>query len=306
MVALVWLFSCGKQESEPEAADQHAADTTEAKTSVIVAVGKVEPELGIVNLSAQAGGMVEAVYKKDGDTISQGAVLVQLDDDLEQSKINEINMQIRSQRSQIDIEQTQLREAEINLGHKRSLLASTRRLVENGAETQQTYDDLNTEVKVLEVSLERLNAKIQYATGRLNELTAQLKTAETEAAKKKFISPADGILLDMQINKGESVNPLTAFAEFAPQGRMIVRAEVDELFSAEVKAGQKVEIVNTGSDRVLSTGEVIRVSPCLKKKSLFSERADDQEDRRVREISVAITDASNLILNAKVECIIKL
>ena len=38
---------------------------------------------------------------------------------------------------------------------------------------------------------------------------------------------------------------------------------------------------------------------------MFSEKTDDQEDRRVREIKVAIDQAENLIINTKVECNIK-
>jgi hypothetical protein len=48
------------------------------------------------------------------------------------------------------------------------------------------------------------------------------------------------------------------------------------------------------------------LSPYLKKKSLFSEKSDDQEDRRVREIKIALINDSGLLINSKVECVIKL
>lgn len=306
LAAIAILSSCGKPESETNDNSQNTKTLAENKADLIVAVGKVEPENEIVKLSAQSGGIVKSVIKKDGDKISQGELLVQLDDDVEQSKINEIRMQIQSQRNQIEIEQSQLQEAEINLSNKRALFSKNKRLVETGAETQQGLDDLATEIKILEVSLERLKAKVQLAINKLNELYAQLKTAETEAEKKRFKAPDNGMLLDIIVSKGESVSQYTTFAEFAPQGNLIVRAEVDELFSSQVKVGQKVEIVYTGSDSVIATGEVFMVSPYLKKKSLFSEKANDQEDRRVREIRIRIKDSSSLVINSKVECKIKL
>lgn len=306
LAAIALLSSCGKPESESNDNSQNTKTLAESKTDLIVAVGKVEPENEIVKLSAQSGGIVTSVLKRDGDKISQGELLVQLDDDIEQSKINEIRMQIQSQRNQIEIEQSQLKEAEINLSNKKALFSKNKRLVETGAETQQSLDDLAIEIKVLEVSLDRLKAKIQFATNNLNELNAQLKTAETEAEKKLFKAPDNGLLLDITVSKGESVSQYSTYAEFAPQGNLIVRAEVDELFSSQVKVGQKVDIVFTGSDRVIATGEVFLVSPYLKKKSLFSEKANDQEDRRVREIRIRIKDSSNLVINSKVECKIKL
>lgn len=307
LLAILIIFAgCGNQENETNANIQNSIIAEETKANLIVAVGKVEPENEIIKLSSNSGGIVKAVNKKDGDKIVQGEILVQLDDDYEQSKINEIKTQIKSQRSQVEIEQYQLKEAGINLENKKTLFVKNKRLLEKGAETQRNLDDLNTEIKVLEVGLDRIKAKIQFAFNKLNELTAQLNSAEIEADKKRFISPYNGTLLDITINKGESINQYNTYAEFAPQGNLIVRAEVDELFSSQVKIKQKVEIVNTGSDKVIAVGEVILVTPYLKKKSLFSEKANDQEDRRVREVRIRVKDAINLVINSKVECKIKI
>ncbi len=306
LTAVVHLLSCDKQEKDSDLDTKQLKKTSENKIALIVAVGKVEPESEVINLSAPVGGIVRAIFKKDGDTIVNGDPLIQLDDDIEQSKINEIKTQMQSQRLQIEIEQIRLKEAEINLGDKRLLLAKSKRLATNGAETQQYLDDLTNEIKVLEVSLERLKSNIQLASSKRNELEAQFKTATMEASKKRFFSPFNGTLLDIQVNKGEAINQFTSYAEIAPQGNLIVRAEVDELFSSQLKIGQKVEIQNTGSDNIIAIGEIGFIAPYLKKKSLFSEKADDQEDRRVREIRINILGESKVIINSKVECKIKL
>lgn len=306
LLSIAMLFSCGNEKKETNENEASAESTTELKTNLVVSVGKVEPEIGIVGISATTGGIVKVVYKNDGDNVIQDELLVQLDDDLEQSKINEIKTQIQSQRLQIEVEQTQLKEAEVNFNNKKSLLTKTKRLLESGAETQQVYDDLSTEIEALEVNMERSKAQIKLADSKMNEFVAKLKTAETEAQKKQFKSPFEGVLLDMRLNKGEAVNQFSTYAELAPKGNLIVRAEVDELFSSKIKTGQKVEIFYTGSNQVIAAGEIAMVSPYLKKKSLFSEKANDQEDRRVREIRIALNDADNLIINSKVECKIKL
>jgi multidrug resistance efflux pump len=306
IVSLVLLLSCGKEEKQSDQKETIPAQGMVAETNLVVAIGKVEPEKQIINLSASAGGIVKSTFKKEGDTVSIGEPLVQLDDDAEQNKLQEIRMQIQSQRSQIEVERLQLNEAEVNLRNKNSLLAKTERLVKAGAETQQVYDDLATEVNVLELGLQRLKAEMQVANSKLNELSAQLKTAENDAQKRQFHSPFEGVLLDLQVNKGESVNQYSTYAALAPQGKLTVRAEVDELFNAKIKTGQAVEVFYTGSNNVIATGEIVRVAPYLKKKSLFSEKANDQEDRRVREISIALKADGNLIINSKVECKIKL
>jgi multidrug resistance efflux pump len=301
------LIGCGKPENESktesERIDSAQIDDT---PKIIIATGKIEPQNGIINVSAPVGGIVEAVLKMDGDSVVQGQTLVQLVDDIEQSKINEIRSQIQTQRSQIVVEQTQIEEAEVNLHNKQDLMLKTKRLVESGAEAQQVYDDLTTEVKIRQVNVDRAKASAQLAKSRLTELTAQLHTAETEARLKVFKAPSNGILLDINLKKGEAVNQFSNYAEFVPRGSLNVRAQVDELYSSKVKIGQQVDIVYRGSDEVIATGEVTMVAAYLKKKSIFSEKTDDQEDRRVREIQIALKNTGGLIINSKVECKIKL
>jgi hypothetical protein len=113
-------------------------------------------------------------------------------------------------------------------------------------------------------------------------------------------------MLEMHIEKGNSVNQYEKYAEVAPLGPKTVRTEVDELFADRLSTGLDADIRFVGSDSVVARGKVIFLSPYLKKKSLFSQKANEQEDRLVREVRIKLEGNSELILNAKVESIIKL
>jgi hypothetical protein len=56
----------------------------------------------------------------------------------------------------------------------------------------------------------------------------------------------------------------------------------------------------------VATGRITKLSPYLQKKSLFSEIPGEREDRLVREIEITLDGRPSLLLNAKVECVIKL
>ncbi len=88
LFAFAILAGCSKQENEKASNNTTPQQATEIQPSLVVAVGRVEPENEIINLSATAGGIVKTVFKNDGDNVSQGEALVQLDDDTEQSKIS--------------------------------------------------------------------------------------------------------------------------------------------------------------------------------------------------------------------------
>lgn len=49
---------------------------------------------------------------------------------------------------------------------------------------------------------------------------------------------------------------------------------------------------------------MILASPYLRKKSLFADNSANLEDRRVREVRVQLDNPENVLIGARVECII--
>jgi multidrug resistance efflux pump len=267
----------------------------------VVGVGKVEPEQEIISLAASTGGIVREVFRKDGDSIKKDEPLVRLDDELELIKVSQLRSQYNTQKSQEDIDELVLRESQARHANKKKLLESVRVLALKGAETMQTLDDLETEVTTLSLAVEKYSASVKLSASRLRELAEQVRYAEAEASKKILRSPYEGLMLEMHIQKGSSISQFEIYAEVAPSGPMTVRTEVDELFAGRLRQGLDADIRFIGSDSVVARGKVIFLSPYLKKKSLFSQKANEQEDRLVREVRIMLDGDNGLILNSKVE-----
>jgi len=294
------------EENKKSKDDSSVLNSKQAEPQIIVGIGKVEPENEIINLASTSGGIINEIYKKEGAKVKQGDALLKLDDDIEQLRIVQQKGLISTQQNQIEYEKTSLQEIKVNLANKNKTLMSVRKLEEKGAETSQYLNDMETEVKTLNLNLDKSEIAVRLAQNKLNELNAQLKIAEKEADKKTLYSPYTGIVLEMFVKKGAAINQFQKYVDFAPEGNKIIRAEVDELFSTRLREGQLVIISYVGSDKNIGSGKIIFLSPLLKKKSIFSEKANDQEDRRVREIKIAFNENSDLLINSKVECLIKL
>ena len=73
-----------------------------------------------------------------------------------------------------------------------------------------------------------------------------------------------------------------------------------------VKVGQKVNVNLQGTTTLLTKGTVTYCAPYLSKKSIFSDRADNLEDRRVREVHVRVDNPEAVLIGSRVECIILL
>ncbi len=302
------LTACsgGKENKDKPVTESNAVNSAIVEISEVVGVGKVEPEKEIVSLAAATGGIVKEVFRNDGDSIKKDEPLARLDDELELIKVSQLRSQYSTQKSQEEIDKLNLRESEARLSNKKKLLESVRTLASKGAETKQTLDDLETEVITLSLTVERDRASVNLSASKLRELAEEVRYAEAEAAKKILRSPYDGVLLELQIEKGSAVNQFESYAEIAPSGPMTVRTEVDELFAGRLENGLDADIRLIGSDSVIAKGKVIFLSPYLKKKSLFSQKANEQEDRLVREVRIKLEGDNGLILNSKVESVIKL
>lgn len=304
VIPLIITACSGNKENE--GTPSQSVNSATVDISQVVGVGKVEPELEIISLAASSGGVVKEIYRNDGDSIRKDEPLVRLDDELELIKVSQLKSQYNAQKYQEEIDKISLRESQARLANKQKLLESVRTLESKGAETTQTLDDLETEVTTLALAVERNSASVGLAASRLRELAEQVRYAESEASKKILRSPYDGLMLELHLEKGSAVTQFEEYAEVAPSGPMTVRTEVDELFAGRLSKGLDAEIRFIGSDSVVATGKVIFLSPYLKKKSLFSQKANEQEDRLVREVRIKLEGDNRLILNSKVESVIKL
>ena len=298
--------SGSKENKEKSGTVSNMVNSSMVEVSEVVGVGKIEPEKKIISLAAPTGGVVKEIYRNDGDSIKKDEPIVRLDDELELIKVSQLRSQYNTQKSQEEIDKLNLLESQARLANKKKLLESVRTLASKGAETKQTLDDLETEVTTLSLTVKKDSASVNLSASRLMELAEQVRYAEAEASKKILRSPYEGLMLEMHIEKGSAVNQFEKYAEVAPSGPMTVRTEVDELFAGRLMKGLDSDIRFVGSDSVVAKGKVIFLSPYLKKKSLFSQKANEQEDRLVREVRIKLEGDNRLILNSKVESVIKL
>ena len=111
---------------------------------------------------------------------------------------------------------------------------------------------------------------------------------------------------ELNAEVGQSVISNDNLGTMVENHHYLIEAEVDELFADSVQVGQIVEMNMVGKTAVISKGKIIYVSPTLVNKSILFETANEAEDRRVRRIKIEPDNSSNLLINAKVECRIKI
>jgi multidrug efflux pump subunit AcrA (membrane-fusion protein) len=308
------LTSCGAKPEQAQAADGGkssglgvvTAAAVKSNITKVVALGRVEPEAKISSLSMDVSGVVQKIFVSEGQRVAAGTPLVELEHELESSKLALSQAKSVTQTNEIASIKASLQSAQLKVQNYNNRFQRSQNLVQSGAETQQNLDNARTDYETAIREVERLQASLQSAQSRLAEFNADTRVSAVEVARRVLRAPSDGTVLDIDPTVGAAVSSGKSVAEFAPTGAVTVLCEVDELFVDKLQLGQKATIRPQGGTETLAEGEVMWIGAYLKKKSIFSDEAGALEDRRVREVRVKLVNAGNLLFNSRVECVIAL
>ena len=301
------LAACGEAEEEAPATVAAPASPVDPADSIaaVYGIGRVEPAQQILTLASETGGVIRSVAVTEGQQVPAGAILMTLDQDLPQARLREAATRLRTQEAQVATSEASLASARIRLENLERQLARTRALATQQAETPEALDNLETEVALQQQEITRWERQIETERRRLAELQAAQASAQTTVAQTELRAPVAGTILEISRFAGEAAPALSGLIDFAPAGDRVVRAEIDELFAPEIKPGQAVTVRRLDTRAPLARGEVIFAADYLQRKSLFAGTAGEQEDRRVREVTVRLEAGSDLLYNSRVEVVIE-
>ena len=298
------LASCGGANTEePKAVNKDSLVVPKVET--VTGIGRIEPEDGIIGLASDQTGLIRQLNIREGDSLRKGQLILVVDNAIRASQVAEASSRLQTENAQVAVNDAAIAEAAEDLRKAEQDLEKTRRLVEKGAETRQKLDDAIAEVNNKRIILQNRLANRTVTQKRIGELQQQVNTAKSTASKYSLFAPSNGLVLELDVKRGEVVTAGQVFAQFAPEGRLTALCEIDELFADRIQQGMKAEIRYKGYADVVTSGTVIYTAPYLKKKSLFSDQVGEKEDRRVREVRIAL-DKQDLLINRQVECVIKL
>jgi HlyD family secretion protein len=302
IICTISLFACGDDKKEKQPLNQ--IDSTTIKE--VVGIADIEPLQRILSLTPEVSGIVKQIHVEISQSVKKGAILFVLDDETEIAQLHQAQSKLATQKAVIDKNHASIKTAETNLNNAKINTERANNLFSDGAITQKQLEDEQLNLKTKKLELESTQTDLDQAQKRLMELSADLEYYQTLLNKKIIKAPLDGTILSVNTKLGETVTSSSILSDFAPNGPIMAITEIDELFANKVKIGQPAYIRAQGDSIIIARGKVILAAPYLSKKSLFSDKADNLEDRRVREVRVELDSTQSLLVGSRVECIIEL
>jgi len=304
LAAAAILTACGGNKEEQKTTP--AVPANQLNVDVVVGIASIEPAERIVQLTSESAGVVKAIHVQVSQSVKKGELLFSLSDDVEAAQVNQAESKLRTQQSIIAGQQATVKSLDVQLQNAKANFDRSQKLFNGQAATQQQLDDSRFAFENAEQLKLTANANLQQQIAKTGELQADLHYFESLLNRKHIRAPLSGTILSLDTRIGNYVSNATVLGEFAPEGGLVAITEIDELFADRVKVGQRVTLRPQGDSTRLGTGEVIILSPYLKKKSLFSDNASNLEDRRVREVRVKIDPETKLLIGSRIECVIDL
>ena len=195
--------------------------------------GVVNPE-AIVDISAHLPGEITRLAVKEGDAVTKGQILLEIDPTKFQASVEEARAAVEAQKSQVQLAQAQNDKAQADL--KRSEDLHARKLV-----SDQELHLARTTARVEESRLRAAEQSYQQAS-------AALQRAQDDLDKCRYIAPMNGVVSRLNVEQGEMAvvgtmnNPGTVLLSIADLARMEVEAEIDETDIVDVRLGQKARV----------------------------------------------------------------
>ncbi len=238
----IWLLARPKTTTGKVKESYELATVTRGSIESIVTSSGTLSAVSTVSILSQMSGRVEKVNADYNDHVKKGQVLVALNTDMLRLEEKESQAAVRKAQANYDLQL-------LDVQNKTQLAAK-------GLIADYDFKSSKTTLEVYAAELASSESALNVIQTKLNQYAL-------------ITSPIDGIVLDRDVDVGQSVvegsssNAASLFTIAEDLAKMEIKAEVDELDISSIKTGQEVRFTVEANPGVTFNGKVheIRLVP---------------------------------------------
>jgi len=244
--------------------------------SLVTASGKVQPKTE-VKISANVSGEVINIPVVEGQAVSKGDLLVQLDPRQYEAQVRQSQAGYEAAMASMKLEEASAEEAKLVYERQKTLY-------DKSLTSQEAYDAARTRFATTQASLEAAQSRAQQAKAAVDQ-------AQESLGYTTIRSPIDGFVTDLISETGEivmgSLNyQASVIMVVSDLSEIEVEVEVDETDIAHVGLGQSVEIELDAMRDTTFAGRVTQIGNTAKVSSLGTQ---DQVTNFI--VTILVTDS---------------
>jgi HlyD family secretion protein len=216
--------------------------------AIVSASGKIQPKR-LVNISAETPGRVVELAVNEGDRVTRGQFLLQIDPKSLRTRVDSGTASLEAAGASLEQSRQSVQTARVQLEQASRNLARQRELWNQQLTTREALERVENEVRAAESSLQEREKQVSAQAARIEQERAGLESARYDLSKVRIESPIDGIVTRRNIQQGETAvigtmnNAGTVLLTLADMSVIQAEVEVDETNIPQVALGQPAKIV---------------------------------------------------------------
>jgi RND family efflux transporter MFP subunit len=220
-----------------------------------------------VPLFPEITGVIETVYVENGDYVTKGQKLIELDD-------RQIKQQLQQAEAGLRISQARLKQAKANYNELDAQYQRTKKLADKELSSQLELEQLSAQLQSAEANIELAQAELDQSLALVNERKEQM-------AQTIIRAPIEGTIGQRNAQVGMQVNNATQLFMLGDLSKLRVEIVLTESMLNKIQEGQRAQILVTdenGNKRAINA-ELSRISPFLNEITRSTEAEIDLENR---------------------------
>lgn len=211
-------------------------------------------ETTTVTVSAETPGKILSFALSEGDSVTAGQNIAEIDTALLVLQMQQIGSQRQSAESASPDISAQAAALRTQIAHQQHELDRQSRLLADGATTQKQYDDAKAQLQMLNGQLTALLSTLGKSRTSISEnavaIQYQSEQIAEQIAKSRISSPLTGTILVKYAEPGEYAVPGKPLCKIGDLENIYLRSYFTVNQLADIKIGQKVTVIaDFGGDK---------------------------------------------------------
>ena len=250
----------------------------------VTASGQVQPHTK-VDLSADITGRVVRLAVKDGDMVTKGQFLLEIDPTQYQANVERATAAVASARSQAAQAKPSLLQAQRNYDRLAALKKANPTLV-----SDEQLEQLRTNVEVAQAQLEAANHAVDQAT-------ASMRDARSSLSKTTIVAPMSGRITRLNVEQGETAimgtlnKDAATLLTISDMSLLETKVKVDETDVSRIKIGDSTVIQLDAFPDTTFIGRVAEISNSSVKAGVTGGTGSSSDQAIDYEVTITLINA---------------
>jgi len=208
---------------------------------VVATTGAIAP-LITVEVGSQLSGQILEINADFNDPVTEGQLIARIDPQTFATRVREAEAALEVAESQVAVSEANVARAEAEQRQASRALVRAESLREREFFSEAAYDTALTAAEAADAAVQVAQANLRNARASLQQRRASLESARVDLERTYIRSPIDGVVIDRQIDVGQTVaasfNAPVLFLIAQDLSRVQIEAQVDEADIGQIAVGQ--------------------------------------------------------------------